>query len=154
MRAALVPILAGLLAASAAPQEKPDFTGTWRLDPERTPGAARDRTDTWIVTQTADTLTLVDASSRSDPRIYRLDGTPTEAVDLLTGRWIYRTLWLGDRLVIASEGERPGSASTETWSLDEQGWLVIEWQRDAQGGRPALVHRYRKVGDPTVSRPG
>jgi len=149
VRAPILLILPWMLVAAALAQAKPDFSGTWQLDVTRSPGVAPGRSDTWIVTQAADTLTLVDQWSRAGARVYRLDGTPTEEVDLLTGRWVYHAIWIGDRLVIASEGERPGTASTETWYLDQEGRLVIEWQRNpGPRGRPLLVHRYtRVVGD-------
>jgi hypothetical protein len=135
-----------LVASLGASTARPDFTGTWRIiAAQPTSGGTADRLDTWVVTQTVDALELVDGRSPSDRRVYRLDGGPTEIFNILTGHWEYRTLWVGDRLVISAEGEDPTAASTEIWHLDA-GDLVIEWHHSPPGGPVrTVVNRYARL---------
>ena len=144
MRHALALTACLVLTVAAAPdQSRPDFSGTWQIDVARSAKAGADRPDTWIVTQAGDTLTIADARFPDDTRAYKLDGSPTESFHILTGRWVYRTLWIGDRLMISSEGEDPAAASREIWSLDH-GALVIEWQRAPARAR-TLINRYKRI---------
>src|SRR6185295_14767189 len=85
-------VAAVCLASGGAEAARPDFTGTWRIVVDRSSGVTPDRLDTWIVTQDANTLTLVDANFPADHRAYKLDGTPT-AISNAIGEWVYRATW-------------------------------------------------------------
>jgi hypothetical protein len=98
-----------LCALSAAAQSRPDFSGSWKLNPAKSdfgsmPGVDS-RTD--LITQTADTLTdKVSAQTEGGPLdlnlTYKLDGTPT--VNQFQGNDVKsKAQWDGSTLVVDSQ---------------------------------------------------
>src|SRR5207253_1608480 len=59
-------------------QTHPDFSGTWRMDVQRTPGANPGRTDTYVVSQDAGMFVVFDRDYPENTKeVYRLDGSVT-----------------------------------------------------------------------------
>src|SRR5262245_30343773 len=115
-----------LAAATVAWAQKPDFSGTWTVDPATAPtgggvlenGPAR-------VKQTDDTLTIERTMNDTPVRLtYKLDGT--ESRNMLVGRGgqqadsLSIAKWDGARLTIVTKQEMDGqlTESTEVWSID------------------------------------
>jgi hypothetical protein len=148
-------IAAAMLAvATIAFAQKPDFSGTWTMDPEasgmQAGGGARGgrgMAGPMTVKMTADTLTVERTAGQGAAvtMTYKLDGT--ESVNKQTmGRGENAreveakstAKWDGTKLVISTQ--RPGMGgemmtSTETWSM-EGGNLVIEGTGGRGGGTP------------------
>ena len=135
MKRARVGVMAAvfLAAASMAFAQKPDFSGTWALDPAASgmegggggrggrgglgPGPA-------TVKQTADALTI--ERTMGDNKVtttYKLDGS--ESKNTMMGRGgqamesVSTAKWDGAKLVITSKSDMGGQTfeSTQTWSL-------------------------------------
>lgn len=138
--------IAALAVATVAWAQKPDFSGTWTLDPEQsTMGGGRQGggrmgggMGPMTVKQTADTLTI-ESQGRGDmtmTRTYKLDGSESEvAMGRMTAKATAR--WDGDKLVISTTSEgREGTpmTRTETWSLSN-GMLTIETAGARGGGK-------------------
>ena len=137
-------IAAAVLAmATAAFAQKPDFSGTWTMDPASVPappagggGAVRAMAapGPMVVTQTADTLTIERVAGESKiVSAYKLNGT--ESINKRTMGQMgeveikSKAKFDGAKLTIVTQQPgRDGGAPielTETWSLDG-GNLVIE----------------------------
>jgi len=131
MSAAVLVMTAGLGA-----QPKPNFSGRWVL---ATPvkGSAQEQ----IVTQDEKTLTTEHAAAGPSHKIiYQLDGVerrqaiPSHNSDITM---LTRASWQGDRIVIAvrtSYSNGMKTQSTETWSIDKQGRLVIDFKETSNSG--------------------
>lgn len=144
--------LAALSLTTAAWAQKPDFSGTWTLDPEQsTMGGGRQGgrmggmmgMGAMTVKQTADTLTIENEGrgGMTMTRTYKLDGSESE---IQMGRMAAKATakWDGDKIVITTTREgRDGSpvTTTETWSLSN-GMLTIE----STGGRGGGKRVYKK----------
>lgn len=154
--------VAMLAVATVAFAQKPDFSGTWTLDPAASGmqagagggggGGRRGMAGPMTVKAAGDTLTVQRAGmgGNTTTLTYKLDGT--ESVNKQTmGRGenareveLKSTAkWDGSKLVISTQ--RPGAdgamtTATETWSL-EGGNLVIE----STGGRGAQKRVYKKT---------
>lgn len=127
--------------------QKPDFSGTWTLDPEASGmtgggggggrGGGRGMAGPMTIKQTADTLSI-ETEGRNGPvtRAYKLDGSET---DVQMGQMSAKVSakWDGDKLVITTKTEN--FESTATYSLSG-GNLVIE----STGGRGAGKRVYKK----------
>ena len=128
-----------LSIATMAFAQKPDFSGTWTMDPASAPappaggGAVRGVPGPMVVTQTADTLTIERVAGESKiVSSYKLNGT--ESVNKRTMGQMgeveikSKAKFDGAKLTITSlQPGREGAPieMTETWSL-EGGNLVIE----------------------------
>ena len=152
--------VAVLAVATIAFAQKPDFSGTWTLDPEASGmqagggggrGAGRGMAGPMSVKLTGDTLSIERTMGENKvTTTYKLDGT--ESINKQTmGRGenmreveLKSTAkWDGSKLVISTQ--RPGQGgemmtTTETWSM-EGGNLVIE----ITGGRGAAKRVYKKT---------
>ena len=149
------------VASVAFAQAKPDFSGTWTLDPEasgmqagggggRQGGRGMMGPMTVKVSGTTMTVERAGMGGNTMTTTYKLDGT--ESVNKMTmGRGENMrevetkatAKWDGAKLVISTQ--RPGQGgemmtSTETWSLDG-GNLVIE----TTGGRGGGKRVYKKT---------
>jgi hypothetical protein len=136
---------------AAAPAPKPNFTGQWVLS---TPvkGSAPEQ----IVTQDEKTLTTEKAAAGpSHKMIYQLDGVerrqaiPGHASDITM---LARAFWEGNHIVIVVRTAYSNGAktdSTETWSIDKQGRLVIDF-KELENGRPGEANTliYTKKKNP------
>jgi hypothetical protein len=124
-------IAAAILAvATVAWAQKPDFSGTWTLDPASAPaaggrGGGALGNGPATVKQTADALTV--ERTMGDAKItltYKLDGT--ESRNMMMGRGgqqidsVSTAKWDGPRLTIVTKQEMGGqlSESTQVWALD------------------------------------
>lgn len=154
-------IAAAMLAvATMAFAQKPDFSGTWTLDPEASGmtggGGGGGRMGgrmggPMTVKVTGDTLTIERAMGENKvTTTYKLDGTESVNKQMMGRGENAREVelkstakWDGSKLVIATQ--RPGrdgemTTATETWSIDG-GNLVIE----STGGRGASKRVYKKT---------
>lgn len=141
MKRARVGVVAAAVLAVASvafAQSKPDFSGTWTLDPEASgmaagagAGAGGDRrgrggmAGPMTVKQTADTLTVERGEGeRKTVLTYKLDGTESVNKRAMGPAQIESTSvarWDGNKLTITTKtAGRRGNVmeSTETWTLD------------------------------------
>jgi hypothetical protein len=134
-------IAAAILAvATVAWAQKPDFSGTWALDPASAPAAGSGGgrgggglgNGPATVKQTADALTV--ERTMGDARVtltYKLDGT--ESRNVMTGRdgqsvdSVSTAKWDGPRLTIVTKLEMDGQVreSTQVWTM-EGSTLTVE----------------------------
>ncbi len=135
--------------ATVAFAQKPDFSGTWTLDPEASGappagtggggggGGQRGGGGPMTVKQTADTLTI-ERQGQDGPvtTAYKLDGSES---DITMGQMTAKASakWDGNKLVITTKSER--GEQTQTWSL-AGGVLTIE----GTGGRGPTKRVYKK----------
>ena len=134
MRLARIGVIAAaiLAVATVAWAQKPDFSGTWTLDPASAPAGGGGRggggalgNGPATVKQTADTLTI--ERTMGDDKIslaYKLDGT--ESRNMMMGRGGQQAdstsvaRWDGPKLTIVTKQEMGGQVteSTQAWTLD------------------------------------
>ena len=146
-RARIGVIAAAVLAVAtmAFAQAKPDFSGTWTLDPEASGapagggggGGQRGGGGAMTVKQTADTLSIErQGRNGATTQTYKLDGSET---DIQMGQMTAKASakWSGDKLVITTKTEQ--GENTQTWSL-AGGVLTIE----RTGGRGPSKQVYKK----------
>ena len=152
----------GLMAAAALAvttmafaQAKPDFSGTWTLDPAASQmgggaaagggrqGGGRGMGGPMTVKQTADTLTVERTmGDNTITQTYKLDGS--ESKNTMMGRGgesmeqVSMAKWDGNKLVITTK--TANGEQVQTWSL-EHGNLTI----DRTGGRGATKQVYKKT---------
>jgi hypothetical protein len=138
MKRARVGIIAAAVfaVASVAFAQKPDFSGSWTIDPEATgttgaPGGApggggggRGMMGPMTVKQTADALVIERTmGGNAVTTTYKLDGT--ESKNTMMGRGgtpvesVSVAKWDGNKLTITSKQDMGGQTveSTQTWSL-------------------------------------
>jgi hypothetical protein len=144
MKLARVGVIAAaiLAVATVAWAQKPDFSGTWTLDPASAPaggggggrggGGGALGNGPATVKQTADALTI--ERTMGDAKVtltYRLDGT--ESRNTMTGRdgqsadSISTAKWDGRKLTIVTKQEMGGqiTESTQVWTV-EGNTLTVE----------------------------
>ena len=148
--------IAALAVATVAWAQKPDFSGTWTLDPEQSTMAGGRQgggggrmggggMGPMTVKHTADTLSI-ESQGRGGmtvTRTYKLDGSESE---VQMGRMTAKATakWDGDKLVISTTREGQDgtpNTTTEAWSL-AGGMLTIE----VTGGRGSGSKRVYKKG--------
>jgi len=124
-------VLALAVTALAFAQAKPDFSGTWTLDPAKSvmgggpggPPGGRGPGGPMTVKQTATELAReTSRGERTMTMTYKLDGTEsTNAMGPMTSK--STASWNGDQLVIKTVRETPNGTmeTTETWSLGSGG---------------------------------
>jgi hypothetical protein len=131
MKAARVGVFtAAILAvAMSASAQKPDFSGTWTLDPSSAPAKGGDGGSALgngpaTVKQTAETLTIQRTIGGDAVTLtFQLDGTGTRNVlESRDGRAIDSlsfAKWDGSRLTIVTKHESDGALveATQVWSL-------------------------------------
>ena len=149
-RARVAVIAAAVLAvATVAFAQKPDFSGTWTLDPEASGappagtggggggGGQRGGGGPMTVKQTADTISIErQGQGGAMTTTYKLDGSES---DITMGQMTAKASakWDGNKLVITTKSER--GEQTQTWSL-AGGVLTIE----GTGGRGPSKRVYKK----------
>ena len=142
MKLARVGVMAAaiLAVATVAWAQKPDFSGTWTLDPASAPAGGGGRgggggalgNGPAIVKQTADALTI--ERTMGDDKVtltYKLDGT--ESRNMLVGRGgqqadsMSTAKWDGPKLTIVTKQEMGGqiTESTQVWTV-EGSTLTVE----------------------------
>ena len=148
-RARVAVIAAAVLAvATVAFAQKPDFSGTWTLDPEASGappagtggggGGMRGGGGPMTVKQTADTLS-VERQGRGGAMttVYKLDGSEQE-VKMGENTAKVSAKWDGNKIVITTKTDQ--GEGTQTWSL-AGGVLTIE----RTGGRGPSKAVYKKT---------
>ena len=126
------PIFA-LFVALAQPVQVPDFTGHWKMVPDRSgsPAQSEPTTDmTFVIAQTSDSIRL-DVSSSNKPAVsatYVLGPAPKPpAAPLSAGQ--QRAYWDGKRLIVERGGTISGQtvSSKQTLTLSpDQSELIVE----------------------------
>lgn len=133
MKLARVGVIAAVLVtvATVASAQKPDFSGTWSLDPASAPAGGGGRGGGALgngpatVKQTADTLTIDRTMGEARVTLtYKLDGT--ESRNTVMGRGgqpadsMSIAKWDGSKLTIVTKQEMGGQVaeSTQAWTLD------------------------------------
>lgn len=127
-------IVAAILAATTvASAQKPDFSGTWTLDPVSAPvaGSALGNGPA-TVKQTADALTIERAMGGDNVTLtYKLDGTESRNIVMGGGGQPADSLstvsWNGSKLTIVTKQEmgREIVESTQVWTV-EGSTLTVE----------------------------
>ena len=122
-------------------QKRPNFSGTWVIVSPKE-GAGQEQ----IVTQDAKTLTAEHGSSGGGHKMaYQLDGVerrialPSHGAEITL---LAKASWVADRIVITTDASYPGGMrthSTDTWSIDAQGRLVIDSKETGPGGTPGPI---------------
>ena len=141
--------LASLLvlpAATLSSQNHPQFSGSWRLDPERSESAAEDNTPGPVIvniTQTEQDITIVTTRAALQNRtVHRFVATPTTpfAIDGATAR----AYWNGAALVTEGtrliQGQTVATRETRTLSPDTNEMIVdvvviVQHGYQTRGGR-------------------
>jgi hypothetical protein len=140
MKLARVGVIAAaiLAVATVAWAQKPDFSGTWTVDPASAPAAGGGGGGSALgngpatVKQTADALTI--DRTMGDAKVtltYKLDGTDSR--NTMTGRGgeqidsLSTAKWDGPRLTIVTKQETGGQVteSTQVWTV-EGSTLTVE----------------------------
>ena len=153
-RAIFSGILAVLFTVGAAAQTKPNFAGTWTLDPEKStqmqgrqggggnPPApltiAVDGTKMSITRTTQNgavtTVYLLDGTVSKNMQPGRQGGEPTEVT--------YTSKWDGSKLVTTIVN--PRGTSTEARWIDTDGTMVVETTRTGQDGNAVTTKQVFK----------
>lgn len=139
----IIPLLLTLVLAGPLPQTRPDFSGAWEFDRERTikqPPSADGRLviaallgDEFVASQDGKALHLtIKAMGQTFNVSYTLDGS--ESTNMSPGDIVVisRARWDGDKLVIVStststEGDKPLTIeTTRTLWLSKDGSLYME----------------------------
>lgn len=128
-------------ASGALAQARPDFSGTWTLDPASAP-AARSKglspPPQLTLTQDANTLTMSWTQEvRTTTETLNLDGSESKTQ---TGS-VQKATWEANKIVVVIQQNLGGNAIQQrrVFSMDG-GDLVIELARpDVQGGDPIVV---------------
>jgi hypothetical protein len=145
MTLARVATMAAIIHAVAgtASAQRPDLSGTWRLDPASArnagPGGALDSGPATI-TQTADALTIARPAGGDPVTVtYKLDGSDSRNMMAGPGGELVDSMstarWDGPRLTIVTRQETGGqlAQSTEVWTVTGS-TLTVE-TTDARGTR-------------------
>ena len=127
-------VAAVLAVATVASAQKPDFSGTWTLDPASAPAAGGGGrgggggalgNGPATVKQTADALTIERTMGEAKVTLtYKLDGT--ESRNMMMGRdgqqadTMSTAKWDGAKLTIVTKREMDGqlTESTQVWTVD------------------------------------
>lgn len=154
-----VPIIV-LLSLLLSSQARPDFSGTWRFDQEKSlkPGPdgrvvlAPMLGDEVVVLQTGSSVTFrITFQGDTVVAIYDLSGVASENVSPGDIKVTSRTSWEGDKLVIdsTSEAEEAGRPvtirTTRVIWIDEAGDLVVERSGTPASQVTASRSVYRRV---------
>jgi|SwirhirootsSR2_FD_contig_31_14766610_length_729_multi_2_in_0_out_0_2 hypothetical protein len=134
----LVVLSVTVAGALVAGQEKPNFSGTWKLSTE---AADMFTPPQLTVTQDVKTMTVTSTSQMGEFKtLYSLDGTETKSPLDFNGTTIERvtkTTWDGNKLVLTITSNFDGQSfeSKAVWALGTDGTLQIDLTRpDFQGG--------------------
>jgi hypothetical protein len=146
-RAIFSGILAVLFAVGAAAQTKPNFAGTWQLDPEKSTqpqgnrqGGGNPAPLTIVVEGSKMSISrTMGQSGNVQTTVYLLDGTVSK--NTMAGRGdappteiTYTSKWDGAKLVTTIVN--PRGTSTETRWIDADGTMVVETVSTGQDGTP------------------
>jgi len=150
-----------LWAAGAFAQAKPDFSGSWTLDQEKTAaanpagggggggrrGGGGGGGGAMTIKQDATSFTI-ETQGRQGPQsqTYKLDGSETQ----LTGRGggTAKAMWEGSTIVVdATRQMQDNTITTKTVYSMEGEWMVVSITGAGRGGgEPTTTKRYYKKG--------
>ncbi len=143
----------GIGAAPTAAQDKPDFSGTWKLDRARSDPRfdipdlqIPDDPETVIIQQTATEITIDEGAGKET---FRLDGSESPGRGPMGAPVVTRTVWNGKSLVTsgsfdAGQMGRVEFSNTRTLSDDGKTLFLDTWGRMEMGeGSRRIV--YTKV---------
>ena len=159
-RAMFAAILACVFSAGVMAQAKPDFSGSWTLDAEksvmpqgrgggqgggRQGGMGGGALTIAVEGQKMSVARTMGQSGNMMTTVYMLDGA--ESKNMLMGRGgsaeaVYKSRWGGARLVTTITGDM--GTATETRWLEADGTMVVETTRTGRDGAPMtakLVYR-------------
>ena len=139
-----------LWVAGAFAQGKPNFSGTWTIDAEKTT-AAGGRAGRggggggMTIKQDATSLTLTAGREGATPIAYKLDGT---AVQITTGREgataSSKAVWEGNTIVVTTT--LPAGERKAIYAMEGE-WLVVSTTNPGrEGGAPTTNKVYFKKG--------
>jgi hypothetical protein len=126
-----------LMSAGLTARQKPNFSGRWLIvsPPE---GAGREQ----VVKQDDKTLSVGSGVPGGRQTTYQLDGAEHQTSMSLRGQAITilsKAVWDGNKLVLTNDTAYPNgmkTKSTEIWSIDDQGRLVVDFSETAEGQKP------------------
>ena len=154
-----ITILLSTLAMTAAPVDKPDFSGEWQLDPERSKGLPPGTTQLMTVKQSGDRLEVEvkvtgPQGDRTVSDVYIVNGTETDfkpaIVDGGTPKNGRRTsTWAADargfdtveEATVEGENGTDTLKGTRAWRLSEDGKLLTIDMHIEGGGGPMKAKR-------------
>src|SRR5262245_27632005 len=139
----LVAVLLCAVTVLAA-QRRPDFSGTWQVDLDRSKGASPANANMIVViTQDAKTMTI--AQKGLPTVVYNLDGTPAKNTHVgRGGDATFTSAWEGDKLVTTVTGGQEGQK--ETRFIDSTGQMVeISELKSALGPRFGRTLYWTKI---------
>ena len=126
-RAMLLAALAVALVAGVSAQDKPNFTGTWRVDPERSDQfSAGGAAQTITIEGSKMTITRTVAGN-TQATVYMLDGTPEKKMAGPEGKQQETTRvtqWEGNAIV--STFKAPSQTRIDRRFIQEDGTMKIE----------------------------
>ena len=143
--------LAVALTLALAAQSTSDFTGTWKMIPDRSgsPGQSQPVTTmTFVITQTADQI-QIDSTSGADKTInavYPLGPAPRQPPEPLSANQA-RAYWQGNTLVV----ERGGTISGQTVSAKQLLSLNADRSELTVERTVIVQHGYTLKGTPNYS---
>jgi hypothetical protein len=150
-------LVAGAVAATA--QSKPNFAGKWTLVPDPNAPAPTGRGggrggglgEAFSAEQTDKTLTVVTTNPQIGEvkAVYNLDGSESKNPISFGGQSVDRVSkvkWDGAKLVITTTSNFNGNAfeTTQTWSLDATGNLLVESTSNVTGTPTTTKATYKK----------
>jgi hypothetical protein len=148
-------MVAGAVAMTA--QSKPNFAGKWTLVPDPNAPAPTGRGrggglgDVFSAEQTDKTLTVVTTNPQIGEvkAVYNLDGSESKNPISFGGQSVDRVSKVkldGAKLVISTTTNFNGNAaeSTQTWSLDATGNLLVETTSNFSGTPTTTKATYKK----------
>ena len=160
-RAMFAAIVSVVFAAGVLAQAKPDFTGTWTLDVEKSvmpqgrgggqgggrPGGMGGGPVTIAVEgQKMSVSRTMGQSGNTMTTVYMLDGAESKNMQMGRGgsaEAVYKSRWDGAKLVTTITGGM--GTGTETRWLEADGTMVVETTRTGRDGAPMTVKLvYRK----------
>jgi hypothetical protein len=135
----------GLLCGLAAAQPKPDFSGTWKLNNDRsTPRGPADRVYLNTITEGKGTISV---TTKAEGVHDILDGTlpingKNHIEKVSNGYRLTKASWEGATLVleIADKDSKKDTAKyslyiRESWQLSPDGTVLTRFRRTAEGGK-------------------
>jgi hypothetical protein len=139
-----------LVAASAAAQDKPDFTGTWKLQGEATDMFTATQI---VVAKDATTLTVTTTGQMGEFKTtYKLDGSAGSSPLDFQGNTVDRTTkmaWNDNKLTLTADSDMGGQAFEvkSVVSAGPDGSMIVETTLpDFQGGGAPITSKatYKK----------
>jgi hypothetical protein len=137
-----------LWAAGVFAQAKPDFSGTWTVDAEKTTAAGgragRGGGGGFTLKQDATSLTMTSSREGSSPVVYKLDGSSVQVPGRGGAMMAAKATWEGNTIVITTTldmGERKA-----VYAMEGE-WLVVSTTSPGrEGGAPTTNKVYYKKG--------